>query len=81
MAQPKRTVRVPVVVELALAEATVLAQAAVVVTSALDCKDANAADKGLLAFRTAVGLALSKHSARVVVDQPEDPVEPSRRAS
>ena len=81
MAQPKRTVRVRVVVELALAEATVLAQAAVVVTSALDCKDANAADNGLLAFRTAVGLALSKHSARVVVDQPEVPAEPSRRAS
>jgi len=56
MVQPKRTVRVRVVVELDLAEATVLA-------------------------RAAVGLALLKQSDRVVADQPEDPVEPSRRAS
>jgi hypothetical protein len=79
MVQPKRVVRV--VVDLAPAEASVLARVAVVVTSALDCKEVNAAEQGLLAFRAAVVLALSKHSARVVVDQPEDVAERPRRAS
>lgn len=73
-------VTVAVVVNLTLSQATVLARAAVVVTSALDCKDVNAAEQGLLAFRAAVGLALSKHSGRVVVDRPEATAKPSRRA-
>jgi len=81
MAQPKRTVRVRVVVDLALAEASVLAWAAVVVTSALDRKEVNAAEQGLLAFRAAVGLALSKESGRVVGDQPGMAAEQPRRAS
>ncbi len=79
MAQPKKTVRV--IVELALAEATVLARAAVVVTSALDCKEANAAEQGLLAFRAAVGLALGQRPTQAVVDQPEAVADQSRRAS
>lgn len=79
MAQPKRTVRV--VVELAFVEAAVLARAAVVVTSALDCKEVNAADQGLLAFRAAVKLALSKRSGHVEVDQPEAASQRPRRAS
>lgn len=79
MAQPKRTVRV--VVELAFTEAAVLARAAVVVTSALDCKEVNAADQGLLAFRAAVKLALSRRSGHVVVDQPEAAPQLPRRAS
>jgi hypothetical protein len=62
MAQPKRTVRV--VVELGFTEASVLARAAVVVTSALGCGEVNAADQGLLAFRSAVRLALSKDSSQ-----------------
>jgi hypothetical protein len=62
-------VTVAVVVNMTLSQATVLARAAVVVTSALDCKDINAAEQGLLEFRAAVGLALSKHSGRVVVDR------------
>jgi hypothetical protein len=79
MAQPKKTVRV--IVELALAEATVLARAAVVVTSALDCKEANAAEQGLLAFRVAVGLALGQRPTQAVVDQSEAVADQSRRAS
>lgn len=79
MAQPKKTVRV--VVELAVTEAAVLARAAVIVTSALDCKEVNAAERGLLAFRAAVEAALRKHPAEVVVDQPGNAAEPSRRAS
>lgn len=63
-------VTVAVVVNLTLPQATVLARAAVVVTSTLDCKDVNAAERGLLAFRAAVGLALSKRSGRAVVDRP-----------
>lgn len=79
MAQPRRTVRV--VVELAFAEASALARAAVVVTSALDCKEVNAADQGLLAFRTAVKLALSKRSGQTEADQPEAAPQRARRAS
>jgi hypothetical protein len=74
-------VTVAVVVNLTLSQATVLARAAVTVTSALDCKEVNAAEQGLLAFRTAVGLALPKDLGRVVVDLPEATAEPSRRAS
>lgn len=79
IAQPKGAVRV--VVDLALAEASVLARAAVVVTSALGCKEVNAAEQGLLAFRAAVGLALRKRSAQAVVDRPEDTAEQPRQAS
>ena len=79
MTKPRRTVRV--VVALALAEATVLARVAVVVTSALDCKEANAADQGLLAFRAAVKVALSRRSGHAVADQPEAASQPARRAS
>ena len=79
MTQSTRAVRV--VVELALTQAVVFARAAVVVTSALDCKDVNAAEQGLLAFRTAVDVALRKRPAQAVVDQPEVAVEQSRRAS
>lgn len=78
MAQPQRTVRV--VVDLGFTEAQVLAQAAVVVTSALDCKEINAADQGLRAFRTAVGLALSKRPDRVVAKHTAAAEQP-RRAS
>ncbi len=53
------TVRVAVVVDLTPTQAAVLARAAVVVTSALDCKEANAAEQGLLSFRLAVVQALS----------------------
>lgn len=74
-------VTVAVVVNLTLPQATVLARAAVVVTSALDCKEANAADKGLLAFRTAVQLALSNYSGDAVVNEPEVAAEQSLRAS
>ncbi|GGM78784.1 hypothetical protein GCM10011609_13160 [Lentzea pudingi] len=45
---------VPVVVNLTRAQVAVLARAAVVVTSALDCEEANAAMQGLLVFRQAV---------------------------
>lgn len=74
-------VTVAVVVNLTLAQATVLARAAVVVTSALDCKEVNAAEQGLLAFRAAVGPALSQRSGRVVADRPEATAEPALRAS
>lgn len=58
MAGPTGTVCV--VVKLTFAQASVLARAAVVVTSALECKEINAADQGLRAFRCAVALALSQ---------------------
>lgn len=58
MAPPERTVRV--VVELGFTEASALARAAVVVTSVMGQREVNAADQGLLAFRSAVRLALSK---------------------
>lgn len=80
MAQSTRTIRV--VVELSLAEASVLARAAVIVTSALDCRDVNAAEQGLRMFRSAVVLALSKDSGVSAGDQLETTVaQPSRRAS
>lgn len=62
MAEPKRIVRVAVA--LTLAEASVLARAAVVVTSSLDCKDVNAAEQGLRTFRDAVGQALASDVSR-----------------
>ncbi|NGY61249.1 hypothetical protein G7043_20185 [Lentzea sp. NEAU-D13] len=65
---------------LTLPQATVLARAAVIVTSALDCKEVNAAEQGLLAFRAAVGLALSNYSGDVV-NEPEAAAEQSRLAS
>lgn len=73
-------VMVAVVVNLTLPQATVLARAAVIVTSALDCKEVNAAEQGLLAFRAAVGLALSNYSGDVV-NEPEAAAEQSRLAS
>lgn len=79
MAQPTRTVRV--VVELTVAEASVLARSAVVVTSALECKEVNAADRGLSAFRSAVGRALSREAGVEVVARPEMAAQPSLRAS
>lgn len=48
---------IPVVVNLTRAQVAVLARAAVVVTSALDCEEANAAMQGLLVFRQAVARA------------------------
>lgn len=51
---------VPVVVTLTRLQAAVLARAAVVVTSALACKEANAAEQGLLLFRQAVARAFVK---------------------
>lgn len=45
---------VAVVVNLTLAQAAVLAKAAVPVTSALDHREANTAEQGLLSFRAAV---------------------------
>lgn len=73
-------VRVAVVVDLTLAEATVLARAAVVVTSALDCKDANAAEQGLLSFRQAVVRALS-HERPQSASEKSMLVQQRRRAS
>ncbi|MET8764883.1 hypothetical protein [Lentzea sp. NPDC004782] len=72
---------VAVVVNLTLPQAKVLVRAAVMVTSALDCKEVNAAEQGLLAFRAAVGLALSKYSGSAVADEPAVAAEQSRRAS
>lgn len=77
MAQPKCVVRV--VVELALAEASVLARATVVVTSALEGKDINAAERGLRAFRDAVARTVSSDAGRQTVDQ--STAAPSLRAS
>lgn len=74
-------VMVAVGVNLTLPQATVLARAAVVVTSALDCKEANSADQGLLAFRAAVQLALSNYSGDAVADESEVAAEQSLRAS
>jgi hypothetical protein len=48
---------IPIVVNLTRAQAAVLSSAAVVVTSALDCGEANAAMQGLLVFRQAVARA------------------------
>ncbi|MDX8048260.1 hypothetical protein SK571_02590 [Lentzea sp. BCCO 10_0798] len=48
---------VPVVVHLTRSQVVVLARAVVVVTSALDCEEANAAVEGLLVFRQAVARA------------------------
>ncbi|MDX3656174.1 hypothetical protein PV646_02540 [Streptomyces sp. ID05-26A] len=45
---------VPVVVNLTRSQVAVLARAAVVVTSALDCEETNTAMQGLLLFRQAV---------------------------
>ncbi|WP_394617391.1 hypothetical protein JNUCC0626_48675 [Lentzea sp. JNUCC 0626] len=79
MAQPKKAVRVVVV--LAFAEASVLARAAVTVTSALDCREVNAAEAGLRTFRSAVALAISRSSSEVVVDHTEANEKQPRRAS
>lgn len=78
MPQPEGTVQV--VVDLTSAEAAVLARVAVTVTSALDCRDVNAAERGLRAFREAVGQALSRCADRKAIDRPAA-AKPSRRAS
>lgn len=69
-----------VVVNLTMAQAFVLARAAVVVTSALDCKDANAAAQGLLLFRQAVARAVSNDTARNPPEQPRPVSRLCRRA-
>lgn len=71
---------VPVVVNLTLSQAAVLARAAVVVTSALDCKEANAAERGLLLFRQAVARAVSNDTARDTRKRPEPINRLCRRA-
>ncbi|GLY51445.1 hypothetical protein [Lentzea sp. NBRC 102530] len=70
-----------VVVELSFAQASVLARAAVVVTSALECKEVNAADQGLLTIRRAVALALSQDIARKSGGPAAAPSVPELRAS
>jgi len=62
---------VPVVVNLTRAQTAVLSRAAVVVTSALDCREANAAEQGLLAFRQAVARAFAN-------DRTSEPTEQAR---
>ncbi|WP_143028092.1 hypothetical protein [Lentzea albidocapillata] len=71
---------VPVVVNLTLLQAAVLARAAVVVTSALDCKDANAAAQGLLMFRQAVAHAVSNDTTHHSTEQLRPVNRPRRRA-
>jgi hypothetical protein len=71
---------VPVVVNLTPLQAAVLARAAVVVTSALDCKDANAAEQGLLLFRQEVARAVSNDTARDSRKRPEPISRLCRRA-
>lgn len=69
---------VPVVVNLTWAQTAVLSRAAVVVTSALDCREANAAEQGLLVFRQAVARAFANDRTSKPAEQPR----PSRlRAS
>lgn len=75
MAQLEATVSVAV--SLTRSQAAVLARAVVVVTSALDCWDANAAEQGLLLFRQAVARAVSNDSPR----QPRPASRPCRQAS
>lgn len=71
---------VPVVVNLTPLQAAVLARAAVVVTSALDCKDANAAELGLLLFRQEVARAVANDTARDSRKRPEPINRLCRRA-
>ena len=74
-------VTVPIVVNLTLSQAAVLARAAVVVTSALDCKDVNAAEQGLLVFRQAVARAVSNGTTHTSTEQLRPANRPRRRAS
>ncbi|SDF60883.1 hypothetical protein SAMN05216553_102297 [Lentzea fradiae] len=69
-----------VVVPLTPTQAAVLARAAVVVTSALDCKDANAAEHGLLLFRQEVARAVSNGTAHDARKRPEPISRLCRRA-
>lgn len=71
---------VPVVVNLTVLQAAVLARAAVVVTSALDCKDANAAEQGLLLFRQAVARVVSNDTATSSSELSRPAGRPCRRA-
>lgn len=48
---------VPVVVNLTRSQVALLTRVAVVVTSALDCEEVNAAAQGLLVFRQALARA------------------------
>lgn len=64
-------ITVPVVVNLTPLQAAVLARAAVVITSALDCGDANAAEQGLLLFRQEVARVVSNGPARDLRRRPE----------
>lgn len=79
MAEREGTVRV--VVRLTHAQASVLARAAVVVTSALDCKEVNAADQGLREFRSATALALLQDIVPKAVGRLDSPSRSVRRAS
>jgi hypothetical protein len=71
---------VPVAVNLTPLQAAVLARAAVVVTSALDCKNANAAEQGLLLFREEVARVVSNDTARDSRTRPEPISRLCRRA-
>ncbi|WP_285647886.1 hypothetical protein [Lentzea sp. NBRC 102530] len=68
------------VVQLSFAQASVLARAAVVVTSAMECKEINVADQGLLAIRRAVALALSQDVVREAGGPPAAESVPKLRA-
>lgn len=72
---------VPVVVNLTRAQTAVLARAAVVVTSALDCREANAAEQGLLLFRQAVALAFVNDRTSNSTEQPRQVGHSRLRAS
>ncbi|MEU3642953.1 hypothetical protein AB0E59_06160 [Lentzea sp. NPDC034063] len=72
---------VAVVVELKLSQAKVLARAAVVVTSALDCREVNAAEQGLLVFRGAVARALDRDRTCESPKQLQSLGQPHKRAS
>lgn len=72
---------VAVVVDLKLSQAKVLARAAVVVTSALDCREVNAADQGLLLFRGAVANALNRDRSCGSPNQLRSRHQPRRCAS
>ena len=72
---------VAVVVELKLSQAKVLAKAAVVVTSALDCREVNAAEQGLLLFRRSVARALDQDRSCESPKRPQALRQPRRHAS
>lgn len=78
MAQLETTVLVAV--SLTRLQAALIARAAVMVTSALDCKDVNAAEQGLLLFRQAAARAVSSDTAQNSTEQPTPTGRLRRRA-